>query len=73
MGWGGPEDDVIAWHHQLNGCEFERTPRDSEGRRRLACCSPWGRKELGSVYRRKNNKLNIIFNILGVMDKVEVL
>ena len=73
MGWGGPEDEVIGWHHQLNGCEFERTPRDSEGQGRLACCSPWGRKELGSLHRRKNNKLNIIFNILSVMDKVEVL
>ena len=36
------EDEMVGWHHQLNGHEFEQTPRDSEGQRSLACCSPWG-------------------------------
>ena len=39
------EDETVEWHHQLNGHGFEQTPGDSEGQRRLACCSPWGRKE----------------------------
>ena len=33
-------------HHQLNEHEFEQTPGDSEGQGSLACCSPWGCKEL---------------------------
>ena len=36
------EDEMIGWHHQLNGHEFEHAPGDSEGERSLACCSPWG-------------------------------
>ena len=32
-----------------NGCEFEQIPGDNEGQRSLACCSPWGHKELGMI------------------------
>ena len=39
------EDEMIGWHHQLNGHEFEQTPGDGEGQRSLVCCSPWGCKE----------------------------
>ena len=39
------EDEMVAWHHQLNGHEFEQTPGDGEGQGSLACCSPWGHKE----------------------------
>ena len=39
---GATEDEMIGWHHQLNGQEFEQTPGDSDGQGRLACCSPWG-------------------------------
>ena len=42
---GVAEDEMVEWHHQLNGHEFEQTPGDSEGQRSLACCSPWGLKE----------------------------
>ena len=45
---GGEESDrleMVGWHHQLNGHEFEQTPEDSEGQGSLACCSPWGHKE----------------------------
>ena len=38
------EVGMVGWHHQLSGPEFEHTPRDSEGQRSLACCSPWGRR-----------------------------
>ena len=40
------EDEMIGWHHQLNGHESEKTLRDSEGQGNLACCSPWGHKEM---------------------------
>ena len=44
-GEGSQGDEMVGWHHQLNGHEFEQTPGDSEGQGSLACCSPWGHKE----------------------------
>ena len=41
------EVEMVAWHHQFNGHEFEETPGDSKGQGSLACCSPWDHKELG--------------------------
>ena len=40
------EDEMVGWHHQLNGHESEQTLGDSEGQGSLSCCSPWGHKEL---------------------------
>ena len=40
---------MVGWHHQLNGHEFEQTLGDSEGQGSLACCSPWGCKELDTT------------------------
>ena len=40
------EDEMIGWHHQLNGYESEQTLGDSEGQESLTYCCPWGRKEL---------------------------
>ena len=42
---GITEDEMVGWHHQLNGHEFEQAPGDSEGQGGLACCSSWGHKE----------------------------
>ena len=39
------EDEMVGWHHQLNGHEFEQTLEDSEGQGSQACCSSWGIKE----------------------------
>ena len=41
---GMTEDEMVGWHHRLNGHESEQTPGDSEGQGSLVCCSPWGRK-----------------------------
>ena len=43
------EDEMVGWHHLLNGHEFEQTPGDSEGQRSLANCSPWNSKELNTT------------------------
>ena len=40
------EDEMVGWHHQLNGYEFEQTAGGSEEQESLAFCSPWGCKEL---------------------------
>ena len=39
------EDEMVGWHHGLNGHEFVQTPGDSEGQGSLACYSPWSHKE----------------------------
>ena len=43
--WGqeekGAEDEMVGWHHWLNGHEFEQTPGESEEQRSLVCCTPW--------------------------------
>ena len=39
------EDEMIGWHHRLDGHEFEQAPGDSEGQGSLVCCSLWGHKE----------------------------
>ena len=39
---GVTEDEMVGWHYQLNGHEFEQTLGNSEGQRNLVHCSPWG-------------------------------
>ena len=39
------EDEMLGWHHQLDGHEFQQAPGVGDGQGGLACCSPWGRKE----------------------------
>ena len=43
------EDEMVRWHHQLDGHEFEQAPGVSDGQRDLVCCSPWGCKELETL------------------------
>ena len=43
------EDEMVEWYHQLNGHEFEQAPGVGEGQGRLACCSPWGSKDLDTI------------------------
>ena len=39
------EDEMVGWHHQPSGCEFEQILGDGEEQGSLACCSPWGHRE----------------------------
>ena len=41
----GREDEMVGWHHRLNGHGFEHALGDGERQRSLECCSPWGHKE----------------------------
>ena len=43
------EDEMVGWHHRLNGHEFEETLGGGEGQESLVCCSPWGHKELDTT------------------------
>ena len=49
------ENEMVGWHHRLNGHEFEQTPGDCEVQGRLACCNPWGRTESDTTERLNNN------------------
>ena len=42
---GTTEDEMVGWHHWLNGRESEQIPGVGDGQGGLACCSPWGQKE----------------------------
>ena len=42
---GTTEVEMAAWHHQLDGHEFELTLGVGDGQGGLACCDSWGRKE----------------------------
>ena len=42
---GTTEDEMVGWHHRLNGHEFEQALGDGEEQRGLVCFSPWGLKE----------------------------
>ena len=41
----GQEDEMVGWHHRLDGHEFEQVPGVGDGQESLACCSPYSRKE----------------------------
>ena len=42
---GTKEDEIVGWHHRLNGHEFDQALGVGIGQGSLACCSPWGHKE----------------------------
>ena len=42
---GKTEDEMVGWHHWLNGHEFKQALGVGDGQGSLACCSPWGHKE----------------------------
>ena len=56
---GTTEDEMVGWHHWLDGYEFEQIPGDSEGQGSLAHCNPWGCKELDMSWWLKNNSNNL--------------
>ena len=49
------EDEMVEWHHQLNGCEFEQALGVGDGQGSLAFCSQWGYKESDTIELLNNN------------------
>ena len=41
----GRQDELVGWHHRLDGHEFEQLSGVGDGQGSLVCCSPWGCKE----------------------------
>ena len=52
---GMTEDEMVGWHHWLNGHEFVQAPGDGGGQGSLVCCSPWSHKELDMIERLISN------------------
>ena len=52
------EDEMVGWHHWLNGHESGQTLGDGEGQGSLACCSPWACKELDTTNQTTTMRLN---------------
>ena len=51
------EDEMVGWHHRLNGYEFEQTP-EIVRQGSLVCCSPWGHKELDTTWQLNNKPVS---------------
>ena len=64
---GTTEDEMVGWHHRLNGHEFEQAPGAGEGQGKLAGCSPWNCKESDTTER-----LNWI-ELMTIIDKFSTL
>ena len=61
---GTTEDEMVGWHHWLNGLEFEQTLGDGEGHGSLACDSPWDYKESDMTEQLSNNENAKIYLII---------
>ena len=56
------EDEMVGWHHRLNGHELEQAPGVGDEQGSLACCSPWGRRELDTSERLNNSSRPVSSN-----------
>ena len=50
------EDEMVGWHHRLDGHQSEQTPGDGDGQGSLACYSPWGCQRVGHDLVTKTTK-----------------
>ena len=54
---GTTGNEIIGWHHWLNGHEFEKAPGDGEGQGSLVCYSPWGLKEWDTIEQMNTKQI----------------
>ena len=59
------EDEMVVWHHLLNGHEFEETLGVGNGQGGLACCSPWGCRESDTT--EQLNELRVRFTWIQIL------
>ena len=55
------EDEMVGWHHQLDGHEFKQAPGVGDGQGGLVCCNSWGRKESDMTEQLNWTELNVQF------------
>ena len=58
---GMTEDEMVGWHHQLYGCEFEQVLGVGDGQAGLASCSPWGHTELDTTEQLNLNLAPVLY------------
>ena len=58
---GMTKDDMVGWHHGLNGHEIEQAPGIGDGQGSLVCCSPWGCKKLDMTEQLNWTELNCAY------------
>ena len=51
------ENEMVGWHHQLDGHEFEQAPGVGDGQENLVCCSPLGCKESDTTEQQQQGKV----------------
>ena len=54
------EDEMVGWHHRLDGHEFEQALGVGDGQASLVCCSPWGHKELNMTERTNQTDFTLL-------------
>ena len=59
---GMTEDETVGWHHWLDGHEFEQALGVGDGQVSLACCNPWGCKELDTTEQLNNHNIVLPLN-----------
>ena len=62
------EDEMVGWHHRLNGQEFEEALGNADGQGGLDGCSPWSHKESDTTERLINMELLVETRPLGSHD-----
>ena len=78
---GTTEDEMVGWHHQLDGHEFEQAPGVGDRQGNLACCSPWGCKVghdwVTELKQRAqllaDNELQLIYFVESPASEIKVL
>ena len=68
---GMTEDEMVGWHHRLNGHEFEQAPGVGDRQGILVCCSPWGRKELAMTEQLIWTELNSVYKLNKQDDNIQ--
>ena len=67
---GMTEDEMVGWHHQQDGRDFEWTPGDGDGQGGLACCNSWGLRELDTTEQlnwTEGSSIFIIFKETSIL------
>ena len=66
------EDEMVGWHHWLNGHEFEQALGVGDGQGSLVCCSPWGHKESDTTGQLNNNMYYFKYNIIQLLFYIQI-
>ena len=66
-GKGITQDEMVGWHHRLDGHEIEQAPGVGDGQESLMCCSPWGWKESNRTEGRNYTELTAVFRFFGLV------